>query len=148
MHRTIAALALASAAVAGSVAFAADTGRIGPSLKIVNNGRHLTPYGRLVNVGNVPTGGALTPDGRFYWTVSAGSGFNDIRIVSVKSAKVTADDPAAGRLRRRRDRPHRQARLRQRPGELDEPRDLAPEPARWPGRRHPRLRHQVQRQGQ
>ena len=57
MHRTIAALALTSAAVAGSVAFAADTGRIGPSLKIVNNGRHLTPYGRLVNVGNVPTGG-------------------------------------------------------------------------------------------
>ena len=96
MHRTIAALALASAAVAGSVAFAADTGRIGPSLKIVNNGRHLTPYGRLVNVGNVPTGGALTPDGRFYWTVSAGSGFNDIRIVSVKSAKVLQVIPLPG----------------------------------------------------
>src|SRR5690349_4597072 len=96
MHRTIAALALASAAVAGSVAFAADTGRIGPSLKIVNNGRHLTPSGRLVNVGNVPTGGALTPDGRFYWTVSAGSGFNDIRIVSVRTAKVVQVIPLAG----------------------------------------------------
>jgi YVTN family beta-propeller protein len=96
MHRTIAALALASAVVAGSVAVAADTGRIGPSLKIVNNGRHLTPYGRLVNVGNVPTGGALTPDGRFYWTVSAGSGFNDIRIVSVKSAKVLQVIPLPG----------------------------------------------------
>jgi YVTN family beta-propeller protein len=98
MHRTIAAIALSTAAVAGSVAVAADVneGRIGPSLQILNNGRHLTPYGRLVNVGNVPTGGALTPDGRFYWTVSAGSGFNDIRIVSVKSAKVVQTIPLPG----------------------------------------------------
>ena len=79
MQRTIAALALSTAAITAFPALAADDGRIGPSLRILNNGRHLTPYGRLVNVGNVPTGGALTPDGRFYWTVSAGSGFNDIR---------------------------------------------------------------------
>jgi DNA-binding beta-propeller fold protein YncE len=39
-------------------------------------------------MGNVPTGGAVTGDGRFYWTVSAGAGANDVRIVSVKSAKV------------------------------------------------------------
>ena len=97
MHRSIAALAVAGATIAASaVAFAADDGRIGPSLRIVNNGRHLTPYGRLVNVGNVPTGGALTPDGRFYWTVSAGSGFNDVRIVSVKSAKVVQTIPLPG----------------------------------------------------
>ena len=82
MHRSIAALTVAGATIAASaVAVAADDGRIGPSLRIVNNGRHLTPYGRLVNVGNVPTGGALTPDGRFYWTVSAGRGLNDVRIV-------------------------------------------------------------------
>ncbi len=97
MHRSIAALTVAGATIAASaVAVAADDGRIGPSLRIVNNGRHLTPYGRLVNVGNVPTGGALTPDGRFYWTVSAGSGFNDVRIVSVKSAKVVQTIPLPG----------------------------------------------------
>src|SRR5690242_1379779 len=33
-------------------------------------------------------GGALTPDGKYYWTVSGGAGLNDVRIVSVKSAKV------------------------------------------------------------
>jgi YVTN family beta-propeller protein len=97
MHRTIAALAISTAALGVPAAIAADPpGRIGPSLRILNNGRHLTPYGRLVNVGNVPTGGALTPDGRFYWTVSAGSGFNDIRIVSVKSAKVIQTIPLPG----------------------------------------------------
>ena len=97
MHRTIAALALSTAALTVPAAIAADPpGRIGPSLRILNNGRHLTPYGRLVNVGNVPTGGALTPDGRFYWTISAGSGFNDIRIVSVKSAKVIQTLPLPG----------------------------------------------------
>src|SRR5262245_20960933 len=97
MHRTIAALALSTAALTVPAAIAADPpGRIGPSLRILNNGRHLTPYGRLVNVGNVPTGGALTPDGRFYWTVSAGSGFNDIRIVSVRSAKVIQTIPLPG----------------------------------------------------
>src|SRR3954451_15054903 len=91
--------ALAAAVLAlvpAAAALAADSGRIGPSLKLLNNGRHLTPYGRLVNVGNVPTGGALTPDGRFYWTVSAGSGVNDIRIVAVKSAKVVQTIPLAG----------------------------------------------------
>src|SRR3954470_10864273 len=97
MHRSIAALAIAGATItASTVALGADTGRIGPSLRILNNGRHLTPYGRLVNVGNVPTGGALTPDGRYYWTVSAGSGFNDIRVVSVKSAKVVQTIPLPG----------------------------------------------------
>src|SRR3954452_25404392 len=75
---------------------ATTTGRIGPSLRIVNNGRHLTPFGRLTNVGNVPTGGALTPDGRFYWSISAGSGFNDARIVSVKSGKVVPTIPLPG----------------------------------------------------
>ena len=56
MHRTIAALALSTAALGVPAAIAADPpGRIGPSLRILNNGRHLTPYGRLVNVGNVKT---------------------------------------------------------------------------------------------
>ena len=70
---------------------AADDGTIGPGLGITANGRHLQPAGTLVGLGNFPTGGALTPDGRFYWTVSTGRGFNDIRIVSVGSKQVVAE---------------------------------------------------------
>src|SRR5438445_516808 len=66
----------------------ADDGTIGPNLGITGNGRHLQPAGTLVGLGNFPTGGALTPDGRFCWTVSTGRGFNDIRIVSVGSKQV------------------------------------------------------------
>jgi DNA-binding beta-propeller fold protein YncE len=81
----------------GSVgAAAAMIGVIGPGLGIINNGRHLTPYGTLAKVGNVPTGGAVTPDGRFYWTVSAGSGFNDVRILSVAKSKVIQVLPLPG----------------------------------------------------
>ena len=39
-------------------------------------------------MGNFPTGGAVTPDGRFYWTVSTGRGPDDIRIVSTASGQV------------------------------------------------------------
>ncbi len=78
----VAALVLA----AGGAAIAATTigsGRIGPSLHITGNGRLLSPPGPLVTLGHFPTGGALTPDGRFYWTVSTGRALNDIRIVAV-----------------------------------------------------------------
>ena len=72
------------------------SGRIGPSLRITGNGRHLTPPGRLVKLGTFPTGGALTPDGRFYWTVSTGRALNDIRIVSVRRARVIQTLPLPG----------------------------------------------------
>ena len=78
------------AAVGGAAALAAaiDDGRIGPDRRLLNSGRHLEPAGRLVALGNFPTGAAATPDGRFYWTVSAGRGPNDVRIVSVNQARV------------------------------------------------------------
>ena len=50
----------------------------------------------MTTVGNFPTGGALTPDGRFYWTVSTGRGVNDIRIVSVRTGKVVQTLPLPG----------------------------------------------------
>jgi len=74
----------------------ADDGIIGPSLGITGNGRHLQPAGAMVQLGNFPTGGALTRDGRYYWTVSAGRGFNDIRIVSVQYRKVIQTVPIPG----------------------------------------------------
>ena len=90
-------LTLAALGAVAAVALAAVPGRIGPSLHLVNNGRHLRPYGKLVKVGNVPMGGALTPDGRFYWTVSAGAGLNDVRILTTgKHARVIQRLPLPG----------------------------------------------------
>ncbi len=79
--------ALAGAAVAAVAAGGRHKGRIGPRLRLTGNGRHLQPPGRLVTLGHFPTGGAVTPDGRFYWTVSTGRALNDIRIVRVDHKK-------------------------------------------------------------
>jgi phosphoesterase family protein/lactonase family protein with 7-bladed beta-propeller len=68
------------------LAFAAGshTGRIGPKNRIQPNGRKVHPAGNLTKLGNHPNGGALTRNGRYLWTLSAGRGINDIRIVRVK----------------------------------------------------------------
>ena len=58
----------------------------GRGTRIQPTGRQLNPVGKLTKLGNFPTGGALTPNGRFLWTLSTGRGINDIRIV-----KVTGD---------------------------------------------------------
>ncbi len=65
-------------------------------LLIANSGRKLMPLGRLTTVGNFPTGGRLSPDGRFYWSVSAGHGRDDVQIVEVASGKVTQVLPLPG----------------------------------------------------
>ena len=73
-------LVLASGALAAGLTV---VGRIGPKSHITGNGRRLRPPGKLVKLGHFPTGGVLTPDGRFYWTVSTGRALNDVRIVAV-----------------------------------------------------------------
>jgi hypothetical protein len=86
LRRRLAIAAAGAATLAAGVAIAAttsDDGRIGPQNRIQPSGRLLRPYGKLTGLGNLPAGGALTPDGRFMWTVSAGRGKNDIRIVKV-----------------------------------------------------------------
>jgi hypothetical protein len=55
---------------------------------VLPEGRLLTPLGRLAQVGNFPSGAAVTGDGRFLWTVSAGFSYNDVRIVSLSDASV------------------------------------------------------------
>jgi DNA-binding beta-propeller fold protein YncE len=65
-----------------------DDGRIGPDRGLLNTGRKLEPHGRLTRLGQFPTGGRLTPDGRHLWTVSSGRGINDVRIVSVRTGRV------------------------------------------------------------
>src|SRR5213595_2342213 len=61
---------------------------VGPSTRIQPTGRQLNPVGQLTRLGNFPTGGALTPNGRFLWTLSTGRARNDIRIVRVSTGKV------------------------------------------------------------
>jgi len=75
---------------------AADDGRIGPDRSLLNNGRLLRPAGTMTDLGNFPTGGAVTPDGRWYWTVSTGRGRNDIRIVNVRTKEVVQVVPIPG----------------------------------------------------
>jgi len=89
-------LALCVAVAVAVAAGAGGSGRIGPALKTTGNGRHLSPFGRLVSLGHFPTGGALTADGRFYWTVSTGRALNDIRIVSVPHPRVIQVLPIPG----------------------------------------------------
>jgi YVTN family beta-propeller protein len=97
-------LALAGAALAlggGGLAIASNhgsdsSGQIGPTSYMTANGRHLTPAGRMTTVGNFPTGGTLSPDGRFYWAVDAGHGANGVDIVDVASGKVVETLPLPG----------------------------------------------------
>lgn len=57
-------------------------------LTVTNSGRRLTPAGRITSVGDLPTGGTLTPDGRFYWAVDSGDGRDDVQIVALDSGAV------------------------------------------------------------
>src|SRR3954470_1666271 len=93
----VAALAVALASGAGlAIAQLSDDGRIGPDRRLLGNGRQLNPYGKLAALGNFPTGGRATPNGRFFWTVSTGRGAHDIRIVSVRTGKVLQTLPLPG----------------------------------------------------
>ena len=76
---------------AGAV-ISGSTGVIGPRNRIQPDGRQLQPTGRLVGLGNDPMGGALSPNGRFLWTLSSGIARNDIRIVALgtKHGQATA----------------------------------------------------------
>jgi YVTN family beta-propeller protein len=71
-------------------------GRIGPDLHVTGNGRLLAPAGRLTPVGNFPTGGALSPDGRFLWVVDSGHAADDVRIVRVATGEVLQTLPLPG----------------------------------------------------
>ena len=64
-----------------------------PASSLLLNGRQLTPQGAQVTLGNFPTGGAVTADGRFLWTVSTGFGYHDIRIVDTASKQVIQTIP-------------------------------------------------------
>ena len=82
-RRSRAVAVVAAGLLLAGVAWAAPIGVIGPNTGIQPTGRKLDPVGRLTQLGNFPTGGALTTNGRFLWTLSTGRGRNDIRVVRV-----------------------------------------------------------------
>jgi DNA-binding beta-propeller fold protein YncE/phospholipase C len=82
--RLLVLVAAATAIAATAIAIAAGdptNGIIGPKNRVQPNGRKLSPYGALSQLGNHPGGGALTTNGRFLWVADAGRGINDIKII-------------------------------------------------------------------
>lgn len=80
--------ALAAALTVAAVAAGAPR-LLAPSVRAtLLSGRAIAPVGRLTKVGHVPGGAAVTPDGRFYWTVSTLRDEPDVRIVSVATGRV------------------------------------------------------------
>ena len=67
-----------------------------PATGLQPSGRLLTPAGTLVELGNLPMGGAVTADGKYLWTVSAGVSSNDVRIVAVATRRVVQILPVPG----------------------------------------------------
>lgn len=92
LPRTAIAAVLALLVVAlGFVVAAMRSGTAQPSAvpaSLLPDGRRLTPAGTQVPLGNLPTGGAVTADARFLWTVSAGFASNDVRIVDTAAHRV------------------------------------------------------------
>ncbi|MEJ7892831.1 MAG: bifunctional YncE family protein/alkaline phosphatase family protein [Solirubrobacteraceae bacterium] len=80
---TFALIAGGAIAVAQLSSSSKKTGRVSPKTGLQVSGRKLNPAGKLTPLGSLPAGAALTPNGRFLWTVSAGRGRNDVRIVTV-----------------------------------------------------------------
>jgi YVTN family beta-propeller protein len=81
---------------AASALAAPGPGEIGPASGQTQNGRALTPAGRLTTLGNFPTGGALSPNGRFYWAANSGHGRNSISVVDVATGAVAQTLPLPG----------------------------------------------------
>ena len=101
-------LGLALALVIVGVVIAAtdpgDEGRTSKSKLLLGSGRDLNPVGKMTQLGNFPAGGALTTNGRFLWTLSAGRGKNDIRIIRAETKKKCRDGKRGKRCRRRAKR--------------------------------------------
>jgi DNA-binding beta-propeller fold protein YncE len=94
VRRGVAAAILVTAVALPQGGVAQETPGPGSSLTVA--GRKLEPAGRMTQVGSFPTGGALTPDGRFYWSVDAGRGSTAVRIVDVGTGAVKQALPIPG----------------------------------------------------
>ena len=91
IRRLILMCALVAAGAGLSAASALATPNVPDSATgFLLNGRQLTPQGVQVGLGDFPTGGAVTADGRFLWTVSAGQGANVILVYGWNAASGKA----------------------------------------------------------
>src|SRR5215212_7542888 len=88
--------AMLAAAGAALPALGASPETVGPQTALTSAGRHLVPAGHMTAVGTFPRGGALTPDGRFYWAVDAGRGVNAVRVVDVRTGALRQTLPIPG----------------------------------------------------
>src|SRR3954454_11409144 len=95
MRRVLLALIVLAIPAATAVA-QSPVGRISPDLRETGNGRKLEPAGRLTQLGNFPTGSALSPDGRFLWTVDSGHGADDVKVVEIATGRVAQTLPLPG----------------------------------------------------
>src|SRR3954454_18728730 len=86
--------AAAALASLGGAAAADDTPS--PNTALTVAGRQLDPAGRMTQVGAFPTGGALTPDGRFYWTVDSRRRATAVHVTDVASGAVKQALPIPG----------------------------------------------------
>jgi YVTN family beta-propeller protein len=84
------------ASLAVALAVSPGSRRPSPLTGLLPDGRQLSPAGTRVTLGNLPTGGAVTSDGRYLWTVSAGMGNNDVRIVDTVRRRVCQVLPVPG----------------------------------------------------
>jgi len=82
-------------AVAGILA-ATAAAQAPTDTSLTGNGRRLEPIGRMTQLGAFPTGGALSPDGRFYWAVDAGRKANAVRVIDVAGGAVRQTLPLPG----------------------------------------------------
>jgi YVTN family beta-propeller protein len=98
MKRAIPVLAVWLAVVACSAPGQGSSGgsTTASTTSALASGRQLTPAGTQVDLGNYPTGGAATVDGKFLWTVSAGFSSNDVRIVDTATHQVCQTLPLPG----------------------------------------------------
>src|SRR5438105_2664755 len=92
-----------AAKAAGVASAVVPVNEVGPKTRIQPSGRLLAPPGKLTTLGNHPGGGALTTNARFLWTLSAGRGRNDIRIVEVVTNVHCKKGPKGAACRGRRD---------------------------------------------
>jgi DNA-binding beta-propeller fold protein YncE len=72
------------------------SGIIGPRDATLPSGQRLEPAGGGIRLGSFSEGGALTPDGRFWWSASTGWGTNDVRIVDLATRRVIQVIPLPG----------------------------------------------------
>ncbi|MDQ6696832.1 MAG: YncE family protein, partial [Actinomycetota bacterium] len=92
----VALVATAASARPGPSVGSRRRGRVGPAYSLTANGRLLRPAGRMTQVGDFPTGGALSRNGRFYWAVDSGHGKDDVQVVNVATGAVVQTLPLPG----------------------------------------------------